>query len=344
MTKKLYEPGRETSRDHERPSRPFAGRGALDALVHSEGYTMAIDRITSSMASTDIRELLRIVPEIFSGVAKIEITSEGFSAPLVSAFVKDDKVIFSGKSDLEEQFVRTSMPLTLKHGTGQRTIGVLHILSFRPLSIDAEHPNDWYESKKVLEIMSSMIAKTMDAKLDGLTALPVRKYFDLSLKEQVDIYRREGVEFSLITFDIDYFKKINDEFGHDAGDRVLATIARLLQNKIRSRADCTDRLFRAGGEEFAVILPRIQGVNAFRVAERLREMIGTHDFGLGKPVTCSFGVAEISEVGAGENADKALYKLADERMYEAKTGGRNSVVPGKRISQMGLKAVKVGNE
>ncbi|HSB47181.1 MAG TPA: GGDEF domain-containing protein [Candidatus Bilamarchaeum sp.] len=342
MTKKLYPQGNQPVPGEEKPRKAFAGREVLETLAHSGQYSMAIDRITSGMACTDIRELLRMVPECFSGVAKIEITGPD-GVTLVSAFVKDDKVIFSGKSDLEEQFVKTSVPLTLKHGGGQRNIGDMHILSFKPLSLDSEHPNDWYESKKVLEIMSTMIAKTMDAKLDGLTALPVRKYFDLTLQEHVEKFRADGTVFSLITLDIDFFKKINDQFGHDAGDRVLAGIARLLHNRIRSRTDCTDRVFRAGGEEFAIILPGIQGVNAYRVAERLREIIRLYDFGLGRPVTCSFGVAEITEVGAVEGADKALYKLADTRMYEAKTGGRNSVVPGERISQMGMKAVKIGN-
>jgi diguanylate cyclase (GGDEF)-like protein len=342
MSKKLTDPVSPVSIDQERvrPRTAFAGRGALDALVHSEAYTFAMEKVTSCTESTDIRDLLRLVPECFRDVSRVEIIGENFQTPLVSAFVKEDKVIFSGSGD-GEHLIRTTMPLVLKDGAGKRKIGEMHVLSVRPLSLDSEQPNDWYETKKVLEFLSAMMAKTMDAKLDGLTALPMRKYFDIALREQADRYRKEGRQFSLITLDIDFFKRINDEFGHDAGDKVLATIARLLYNKIRSRADCTDRVYRTGGEEFGIILPGIQGVNAFRVAERLREIINNYDFGLGKPVSCSFGVAEISEV-SGENADKELYKLADKRMYEAKDGGRNSVVPGQRISQRGMKAVKPG--
>ncbi|MEW6722050.1 MAG: GGDEF domain-containing protein [Candidatus Micrarchaeota archaeon] len=344
MIKQLYAQGRPQSRD--RAQSAFGGRSSPEPRSHSEEYSIAIDRITSNMASTDIRELLCLIPQSFPGVAKVEIFGEG--QPLVSAFVREDKVIFSGSSGLGEHFVRTEVPLMIRHSDEPKQVGVMHILSFRPLSLDSEHPNDRTDTAKVLDIMGSVIAKTIDAKLDGLTALPVRKYFDRSMSEHVARFQRDGTTFSLITLDIDHFKEINDQNGHDAGDRVLSALSMILQNGVRARADCTDNVFRCGGEEFAVILPGIPKHRAAFVAERLRKAIGQHDFGLGRPVTCSFGVAEISELDSLEDAERVLYKIADERMYEAKDKGRNSVVSGEiqypKISQVNMKAVQPDNE
>jgi diguanylate cyclase (GGDEF)-like protein len=290
------------------------------------------------MASTDIRELLRLVPECFGGVVKIEI-SRG-NETFISAFVQEDKVIFSGASHADESFVKTDVHLVLKDALDSRTIGNMRIMSFVPLSLDIHSPGDRADTKKVLGMLSSLIARTIDAKLDGLTALPVRKYFQRTLEEHVARFLSDGRGFSLISADIDRFKDINDEFGHDAGDRVLSAIGRILHNSVRGRSDCTDSVFRNGGEEFGIILSDASIYEAISIGERFRLSIKSHDFGIGRTVTCSFGVAEISEVSGAGDLGKALYKLADERLYQAKDIGRDSVVASESgTSQVRMKAV-----
>jgi diguanylate cyclase (GGDEF)-like protein len=126
---------------------------------------------------------------------------------------------------------------------------------------------------------------------------------------------------SLVMFDLDHFKKINDTFGHLAGDQVLKTLALTIKSKIRRE----DLFARYGGEEFAIVLPEIDGYNAHQFAEKVRRIVEGTDFrfeGTKIDVTVSMGVATLD----ADTADAAaLIKRADERLYEAKKAGRNCV-------------------
>jgi diguanylate cyclase (GGDEF)-like protein len=126
---------------------------------------------------------------------------------------------------------------------------------------------------------------------------------------------------SLVLFDIDLFKRINDTFGHLAGDQVLKVLASTIKTKIRRE----DLFARYGGEEFAIVLPEIDGYNAHQFAEKVRKIVEVTDFvfeGTKMPVTISMGVATLD----ADTADSAaLIKRADERLYEAKNAGRNCV-------------------
>lgn len=337
MSKRLHLPGNASRQ--ESPRKGFAGREGLAELLHSEEYSQAIHRITSSMDCTDIRELLRLLPECFKGVVKIEISRDA-EPPFISAFVQEDKVVFSGASHSDESFVRTDIPLILRDASNSRSVGNMRVLSFTPLSLDIYRPGDKEDTEKVLGMLGSLIARTIDAKLDGLTALPVRKYFDHALEEHVARFMAEGRNFSLIYLDIDHFKKLNDDFGHDGGDRVLASLARILHNGVRGRSDCSDMVFRTGGEEFAVLLSGVPVEEAAKIAQRLRLMIKMHDFGLGRPVTCSFGVADVDEVSGSDRPGEDLYKMADSRLYEAKMD-RDSVISARGSSHIRLKAVQM---
>lgn len=125
--------------------------------------------------------------------------------------------------------------------------------------------------------------------------------------------------FCLVMFDIDHFKNINDDFGHDVGDKVLKELAHLVQNNIRS----SDILARWGGEEFMVITPNSDLRRANRVAERLRRKIEGSDFtGVNRVITSSFGVAPRTP---GQSVED-LVKSVDEALYRAKNSGRNRVV------------------
>jgi diguanylate cyclase (GGDEF)-like protein len=122
-------------------------------------------------------------------------------------------------------------------------------------------------------------------------------------------------------FDLDHFKLVNDKHGHLAGDTVLKTLAATVKSRIRAE----DIFARFGGEEFAIILPEIDGHNAHQFAEKIRQIVETTDFrfeGTRMEVTISMGVATLDPE---ESDPSQLIKRSDERLYEAKNAGRNCV-------------------
>lgn len=160
-----------------------------------------------------------------------------------------------------------------------------------------------------------------EAHTDPLTGLPNRRAWDARLAEELARFRRFGEPLSLVVFDLDHFKQINDRFGHKAGDKALKVIATLLGQGLRG----TDFLARYGGEEFVMLLPGATGPSAQTLAEKLRGAVaaaGLHSKGEPVPLTVSAGVAELAE---GEAAD-AAFERADQAMYRAKDAGRNRVV------------------
>jgi diguanylate cyclase (GGDEF)-like protein len=156
--------------------------------------------------------------------------------------------------------------------------------------------------------------------VDGLTQVFNRRYFLEQLDREVSRARRYRRELSLILFDIDHFKQINDTYGHLAGDYVLKQLATVVKGKIRRE----DILARYGGEEFAIVLPEIDAPNAVTFAEKVRKIVEKAPFKFEDTkiaVTVSVGVAN-----CGETDDAAaLIKRTDEKLYEAKGAGRNVV-------------------
>ncbi|HVR62629.1 MAG TPA: GGDEF domain-containing protein [Polyangia bacterium] len=158
--------------------------------------------------------------------------------------------------------------------------------------------------------------------IDGLTQIFNKRYFLENLEREIARSQRYRRALSLVMFDIDHFKKINDSYGHLAGDYVLKLLASTVKSKIRRE----DLFARYGGEEFAIVLPEIDGENARAFAEKIRQIVEKQDFRFENArirVTISMGVSSIDD----EIADAAaLIKRADERLYEAKTAGRNRVL------------------
>lgn len=158
--------------------------------------------------------------------------------------------------------------------------------------------------------------------VDGLTQVYNKRYFMENLERELSRCQRYGRDLSLIIFDIDHFKHINDSYGHLAGDAVLKQLAELVKANIRRE----DFLARYGGEEFAIILPEIDHPSAMVMAEKVRKMVEEEKFRFEKitiPVTVSLGVIT-HEGSLGEALD--FIKEADQNMYEAKRAGRNKVV------------------
>ncbi|AJP49795.1 GGDEF domain-containing protein [Pseudomonas simiae] len=160
------------------------------------------------------------------------------------------------------------------------------------------------------------------ALIDPLTGLPNRAAWSERLDQEVNTWHQRGNSLSLAMLDLDHFKRINDGYGHLAGDKVLKIIANVLRKRLRS----TDFIARFGGEEFVLLMPDSSLTDALAAGEVLRAAIEACPFHFkGEPVTItvSMGVAQFQP---GERSDLAL-KRADEALYRAKAAGRNRVQP-----------------
>ncbi len=157
--------------------------------------------------------------------------------------------------------------------------------------------------------------------VDGLTQSFNKRYLDEALDREMLRARRHSRALSVIMFDIDLFKRVNDDFGHLAGDFVLRELARLVQARIRR-----DEVFaRYGGEEFAIMLPETDLEGARALAEDLRKRVAEHRFefqGEHIPITISLGCALLDDT---DTEPPQLIQRCDEKLYEAKRGGRDRV-------------------
>ena len=157
--------------------------------------------------------------------------------------------------------------------------------------------------------------------VDGLTQIHNKRYLYEALEREVLRARRHGRPLSILMFDIDFFKRVNDQYGHLAGDYVLRELARVVQGRIRR-----DEVFaRYGGEEFVIALPETPLEGGVSLAQNLRARVAEHTFvfqGERIPVTVSLGAAVLSP---DDKTATELVPRADEKLYEAKRGGRNRV-------------------
>ncbi|MGN6765592.1 MAG: GGDEF domain-containing protein [Rhizobiaceae bacterium] len=155
---------------------------------------------------------------------------------------------------------------------------------------------------------------------DGLTGTQNRRYFDDALREYLDEFRRIGKPVGLMILDLDHFKQVNDNHGHDVGDEVLREVASCLKDMTRYH----DVVARLGGEEFAVVAPNMNDEQLMKFAERIRKAISNLAVVSGNvrlKVTSSVGVA----VWTGRASAEDFYRRADKMLYEAKRLGRNRV-------------------
>ena len=158
------------------------------------------------------------------------------------------------------------------------------------------------------------------ATLDALTNLNNRRQFEVRLKQEIATTKRQKNPLCAMMIDIDFFKKVNDTYGHASGDAVLRTVASIIKEHLRE----SDIPSRYGGEEFAVLLPYTHIEEAKIVGERLRKAVEETPIPIDKKninVTISMGLAEFNVNETGEE----LFKRADSALYEAKEGGRNRV-------------------
>jgi diguanylate cyclase (GGDEF)-like protein len=164
---------------------------------------------------------------------------------------------------------------------------------------------------------------------DTLTAVNNRRFFDQRLNEELERAVRDGIQLNCLLLDVDFFKRVNDSYGHQVGDQVLREVAALIRAQLRG----SDVLSRYGGEEFAALLSRSGTTEAGEVAERIRHSVAAHSFTTaeGRPfrVTISIGVATYNPrtyPGTGKLPGEVLVGHADRALYAAKSAGRDKVI------------------
>lgn len=181
------------------------------------------------------------------------------------------------------------------------------------------------DGEHILVVMSDVTRRQQKIELlteasltDPLTGIGNRMKFDIHLDHFFKTSQRYNKEFSLVLLDIDFFKKINDTYGHDRGDEIIIAITNIVTNRIRS----SDIFCRWGGEEFVVLMPMTKLDEANIISEKIKEIVSTECFGEVRHVTCSFGVASYRK----DDTKESLFKRLDEALYRAKRSGRNCVI------------------
>lgn len=225
------------------------------------------------------------------------------------------------------------LPLCVKDDT----IGVFLIASKKENFFSA------YETKifeviaahTATQIQNAMMYQQMEkmATTDGLTGLFNHRHFQEMLSRELERAERYNEKVSLLLVDIDHFKKVNDTYGHPAGDKILKGIAKILTSSIRG----IDAAARYGGEEFAVILVNTDGRGALETAERIRRIMENSKFNIGSAsikITGSLGIAVFpGDTGVDGGAQRLLISRADNALYLAKKEGRNMAYLFKDVSE-----------
>lgn len=155
------------------------------------------------------------------------------------------------------------------------------------------------------------------ATIDSLTSIYNRMTIDEILDAEINRAHRYASPMCVLFIDIDYFKNINDTYGHVQGDKVLIKVAQLLKRNIRS----TDSMGRWGGEEFVIITPEIELIDAHKMAKKLNRLIADYGFQQDSEVTISIGIAELGK----DDIKETIINRADKALYKAKENGRNRV-------------------
>jgi diguanylate cyclase (GGDEF)-like protein len=220
----------------------------------------------------------------------------------------------------QERFARASQEKALVHEREAREAQA------RVLAIQSD-ANETLEHKvrertNELQSVNEKLAELSTT--DALTGVRNRRYFDQTLEREFNRARREREQLSILMLDIDYFKRVNDEYGHQVGDDTLRRVAIILLDVVNRT---TDFVARYGGEEFAIIFPNTEVTGAYLVAEKIRKKIAQQQFdaaGITFSITVSIGL-----MGGGPSSELSTdfwLKEADDALYKAKEEGRNKVV------------------
>lgn len=243
-----------------------------------------------------------------------------------------DRDVAAQMADLQSKSANATQLEPLKQLIGMRLQSISQQIQQHNLKDQGEREKNQRELKALMQRIKEMERETVELKsrldaaqqkatYDSLTGLPNRQALDDRLAEEIARAKRYGKPLSIAVWDIDFFKNINDTFGHKSGDKALIIIAKLLSKFCRE----TDFVARFGGEEFVTLLPETEAKNALLVVDKLRAIVERSGFkanGENVSITLSCGLTQYVEGDTNES----LFVRADGALYQAKQGGRNQCV------------------
>lgn len=296
------------------------------ALRHNSFATIAFPLVFSALAIPIPLLLARFEPSLaallFPLVAFIIIRLRFVGAALSVAGAGGSIVllVILGMDPLHfgegvEAFSRWSL-IVLALGTPLLLMGVV-----LDDNLDYQSHLEARVAERTQALQDALAAANILVITDSLTQAFNRRHMETLVHDEVERAQRYHQSTALIILDIDYFKAVNDNYGHPMGDKVLRRVSDILSENLRQ----SDALGRWGGEEFLILLPQINVAAATNVAEKLRQAIFTAEFGLDEPLSISLGVADLQR---GESAGDWI-KRADQALYDAKHLGRNQVALAK---------------
>ena len=259
----------------------------------------------------------------FFGVTSMDELKEQFGC-ICERFIEDDeyfslKKVPEGKKWIDEisNYPLTQRIAKIKNKEGKDCI---FQISIKESIYDEKHTEYVVTLNNITQLHYQTQALQYQATHDNLTKLFNRQKLNDELSDEINRHDRYKHDISLIMFDIDHFKKVNDTYGHDIGDEVLISISSLSKKHIRN----TDILARWGGEEFLLLLPETSIEDAKTVAQKLRADIDSTCLTAVKSchITASFGISLFKE----DDTRDSFIKRVDEALYEAKEAGRNQVI------------------
>jgi diguanylate cyclase (GGDEF)-like protein len=245
----------------------------------------------------------------------------------VDISIKSDSMISRRHAQIEiifdQQSETTQYLLTDLNSTNYTYVNGKQVAQHYLTNGDKIHVGDTTLKFAFLDDIDARFHKEIQHRIsyDALTSLLTKEFFYLALESELKRCRTNRLPLSLLMLDIDFFKKVNDIYGHQAGSFVLSEIGRLIQNNLR----IFDLSARYGGEEFISFLVETTSQQALMVSERLRNAIGSHVFvyeGKSINITISIGIAQYPQDG---HATNELVAKADKALYRCKNTGRNKV-------------------
>ncbi|MFZ4808318.1 MAG: PleD family two-component system response regulator [Hyphomicrobiaceae bacterium] len=303
-----------------------------EAMSADKGHVLVVDDHprTGPRLAEAIGRLHTPVLERDAAQALLRLSEENFDVVVVSLALEDSDALRLC-SQIRALDRSRHLPIVLLVEAGEKArllrgldIGVNDYL-MRPVDRNElmARLRTQIRRKRFSDFLRNRLEQSIElAATDGLTGLFNRRYMENHLRTLMQEARRQAAPLSLLIADIDLFKRVNDTYGHDAGDAVLKEFAMRLRRSTRAN----DLACRMGGEEFVMLMPNTPLARAYQVGERLRAGIAADPFEAGSQkirVTASVGVAGLE---AGDDAPDRILKRADLALYAAKREGRNRVI------------------
>lgn len=312
-------------------NKPYLEQESWEEGMRTFGRTPDWDRFPQVVVSMHGRQLL---PEVLAARIRETDFSKNTSAFNVQLEWQDQYTIFQPLQDVSGRVVGTMVMYidTSKITEQVRNSVIIGSAVVIVAAIALILFFYWFVGRIGERMARNELQLQQMATQDGLTGLFNRREFNLTLEDSIARQKRYGEPVSLLMIDIDYFKRVNDTYGHQAGDTVLVELARRLKDQARA----IDRVCRYGGEEFVILLPETDSAVASIFAQRLCDVMANEPWDLGNgtkiSITVSIGVASCPDHA---ETSQALVAAADKALYAAKEAGRNRVYSYGNIAENG---------